>query len=111
MSNTLPIALTRLAEHISTVMTTMLHVGSRFDGWSHALFSHQVAPPSHHIKYHLWSSVGFQCRKLYSRNANDIWTIILTRGGGGGGGDLVSIMPVCVCPKVKEMGSFLASRE
>ena len=29
----------------------------------------------------------------------------------GGGGDLVSIMPVCVCPKVKEMGSFLASSE
>ena len=29
---------------------------------------------------------------------------------GGGGGDLVSIMPgllpVCVCPKVKEMGLF-----
>ena len=29
-------------------------------------------------------------------------------GGGGGGGDLVSIMLVCVCPKVKEMGSFSA---
>ena len=28
-----------------------------------------------------------------------------------GGGDLVSIMPVCVCPKVKEMGSFPASSE
>ena len=27
------------------------------------------------------------------------------------GGDLVSNMPVCVCPKVKEMGSFSASRE
>ena len=27
------------------------------------------------------------------------------------GGDLVSIMIVCVCPKVKEMGSFLASSE
>ena len=25
----------------------------------------------------------------------------------GGGDDLVSIMPVCVCPKVMEMGSFL----
>ena len=25
--------------------------------------------------------------------------------------DLVSIMPVCVCPKVKEMGSFSASSE
>ena len=23
---------------------------------------------------------------------------------GGGGGDLVSSMPGCVCPKVKEMG-------
>ena len=32
-------------------------------------------------------------------------------GGGGGGGDLVSIMLVCVCPKLKEMGSFLASSE
>ena len=27
------------------------------------------------------------------------------------GGDLVSIMPECVCPKVKEMGSFSASSE
>ena len=32
-------------------------------------------------------------------------------GVRGGGGDLVSIMPVCVCPKVKEMGSFSASSE
>ena len=31
--------------------------------------------------------------------------------GGGGGGYLVSIMPVCVCPKVKEMGSFSVSSE
>ena len=31
--------------------------------------------------------------------------------GRGGGGDLVSIMPVCVCSKVKEMGSFTASSE
>ena len=27
------------------------------------------------------------------------------------GVDLVSIMPVCVCSKVKEMGSFTASSE
>ena len=27
------------------------------------------------------------------------------------GGDLISIMPVCVCPKVKEMGSFSALSE
>ena len=27
------------------------------------------------------------------------------------GGDLGSIMPVCLCPKVKEMGSFSASSE
>ena len=27
------------------------------------------------------------------------------------GDDLVSIMPVCVCPKVKEMASFSALRE
>ena len=27
------------------------------------------------------------------------------------GGDLVSTMPVCVCPKVKDMGPFLASIE
>ena len=36
-------------------------------------------------------------------------------GGGGvrslGGGDLVPTMPGCVCPKVKDMGLFLASRE
>ena len=32
-------------------------------------------------------------------------------GGGGEGGDLVSTMPVCVCPKVKDMGSFSASSE
>ena len=29
----------------------------------------------------------------------------------GGGVELVSSMPVCVCQKVKEMGSFSASRE
>ena len=29
----------------------------------------------------------------------------------GGGGDLVLTMPECVCPKVKDMGPFLASRE
>ena len=35
-------------------------------------------------------------------------------GGGGGrvpGGNLVSILSVCVCPKVKEMGCFSASSE
>ena len=30
---------------------------------------------------------------------------------GGGGGDLVPIMPVCVCRKVKDMGPFSASSE
>ena len=29
---------------------------------------------------------------------------------GGGGRDSVVTMPGCVCPKVKDMGSFLASR-
>ena len=29
----------------------------------------------------------------------------------GGGGDLVLTLPGCVCPKVKDMGPFLASRE
>ena len=33
------------------------------------------------------------------------------RAGGGGGGDLVPTMPGCVCPKVKDMGPFSASRE
>ena len=28
-----------------------------------------------------------------------------------GGGDLLSIIPVCVCSKVKEMGFFLACSE
>ena len=28
-----------------------------------------------------------------------------------GGGDLVPTMPGCVCPKVKDMGPFSASRE
>ena len=32
-------------------------------------------------------------------------------GGEGGGGDVVRTMPRCVCPKVKDMGPFLASRE
>ena len=34
-------------------------------------------------------------------------------GGGGGewGGDLFPTMPGCVCPKVKDMGPFSASRE
>ena len=36
----------------------------------------------------------------------------LTRNlGGGGGGDFVLSLPRCVCPKVKDMGPFLASRE
>ena len=30
---------------------------------------------------------------------------------GGGGGDLVPTMPGSVCPKAKDMGAFLASRE
>ena len=35
-----------------------------------------------------------------------------TRGRGGGGGvNLVPTMPRCVCPKVKDMGPFSASRE
>ena len=33
------------------------------------------------------------------------------RGEGRGGGDLVSIMPIYVCSKVKEMGSFSATSE
>ena len=36
---------------------------------------------------------------------------ILTRVTGGGGGDLVPTMPGCVCPKVKDMGPFSASKE
>ena len=31
--------------------------------------------------------------------------------GPGERGDLVPTMPGCVCPKVKDMGPFLASRE
>ena len=31
--------------------------------------------------------------------------------GTGGGGHLVPTMPRCVCPKVKDMGPFSASRE
>ena len=30
---------------------------------------------------------------------------------GAGGGELVATMPGCVCPKVKDMGPFWASRE
>ena len=33
------------------------------------------------------------------------------RAPRGGGGDLVLTMPGCVCPKVKDMGPFSASRE
>ena len=32
-------------------------------------------------------------------------------GGGEGVGDFVLSLPRCVCPKVKDMGPFLASRE
>ena len=34
-------------------------------------------------------------------------------GGGapGSGGDLVPTIPGCVCPKVKDMGPFSASRD
>ena len=35
----------------------------------------------------------------------------LTTGPGGGGGDLVPTMPGYVCPNVKDMGPFSASRE
>ena len=31
--------------------------------------------------------------------------------GGPQGGDLVSTLPVCVCPNVKDMGPFSASSE
>ena len=36
-----------------------------------------------------------------------------TRGlaPGGGGGNLFLTLPGCVCPKVKDMGPFLASKE
>ena len=39
--------------------------------------------------------------------------IRISRGGGraGGGGSLVPTMPGCVCPKVKDMGRYSASRE
>ena len=40
----------------------------------------------------------------------DIEGGVYTRGGGEGG-DLVPTMPGCVCPKVKNMGSFSALRE
>ena len=36
---------------------------------------------------------------------------ITDRVAGPGGGDLVLTLPGCVCPKVKDMGPFLASRE
>ena len=29
----------------------------------------------------------------------------------GGGGDLISTMPACVCPKLKDIGPFSASSE
>ena len=43
------------------------------------------------------------------RGNGDVWYV--EPGGGGGGGDLVPNMPGCVCPKVKDMGPFSASRE
>ena len=50
----------------------------------------------------------------YDHDKPQLCKIYLYVAGGpycGGGGDLVSIMPVCVCPKMNEMGSFSASSE
>ena len=38
-------------------------------------------------------------------------TVYTSPVGEGGGGDLVPTMPGCVCPKEKDMGPFLPSRE
>ena len=40
-----------------------------------------------------------------------IWSVSESTTTTTPGGDLVSSMPVYVCPKVKEMGSFSASSE
>ena len=45
---------------------------------------------------------------FYIKMTEDLGTS-LPRGGGGA--DLVLTLPGCVCPKVKDMGPFLASRE
>ena len=52
--------------------------------------------------------ICFMMRAIYQRAS--VAMDIKPRGGGGGvvkGGT----MPRCVCPKVKNMGPFLASRE
>ena len=49
----------------------------------------------------VWSGDGVTC----------VWGGCVYPGGGGGGGDLVPTMPRSVRPKVKDMGSFSASRE
>ena len=50
-----------------------------------------------------------------STNTQHYKKVISDRRGNtlipGGGGDLVLTMPRCVCPKVKDMGPFWASRE
>ena len=35
----------------------------------------------------------------------------MARVGGGDGGNLFLSLPGCVCPKMKDMGPFLASKE
>ena len=47
--------------------------------------------------------------KTMSLLVQHIYKSDITRGRGGG--DLVSIMPICVCQKVKDMGPFFASSE
>ena len=63
-------------------------------GWR--LVPDQVAPPGSRVMSSSEKSDGGGCADV---------------PGGGGVGDLGSIMPVCVCPKVKEMGSFSALSE
>ena len=70
------------------------------------------------MKIHISFINNIMIENIFHQNANTLalglcvgGRLLPGGGGGSGGADLVSIMPIRVCSKVNEMGSFLASRE
>ena len=58
-----------------------------------------------HIKCYHYKGIGRRSSHA-EEGGHNIFLGSFTQGG-----DLVSTMPVCVCPKVKDMGPFSASSE
>ena len=56
-------------------------------------------------------AAGGRWQHCLTETSGGIVTVVTKPPRGGGGGDLVLSLPGCVCPKVKDMGPFWASRE